>query len=511
MRKITYPLFVAASLLLFSCANDQEFDQSSTVSEADASGRFAEVNFHPVATIQVGGEASSEISAFDSKSNRLFTVNPANDQISVFDFSDVKNPVSMGAIAIVDGSPNSVAVHHGMVAVAIEADPKQNPGKINIYDAGNLNLINSYSVGALPDMVAFSPNGKYVVSANEGEPNDDYSVDPDGTISIIEIQNNTITTLDFSGFNSIASELARGGYRVFGPGANLAADTEPEYIAISDNSNYAWVSLQENNGLAKVNLETKAIEDIFPLGFKDYSLAENSLDASNRDDEKTLKTWPVYGMYQPDAIKYIKIQGMDYIISANEGDARDYDGYSEEARIKDIELDPVAFPNVEFLQENENLGRLNITNSLGDTDGDGDFDELYSYGARSFSIWSGNGQLLYDSGNDIAEITLALTPETFNDDDSRSDDKGAEPESVETLQINGNRQLLFVGLERTDQVLVFEISNPMAPKFLQILSNEGDEAPEGVLAIAGKDSPNKKDLLIVSNEDSGTVTIYQNN
>ena len=173
-------------------------------------------------------------------------------------------------------------------------------------------------------------------------------------------------------------------------------------------------------------------------------------------------------------------------------------------------LDPTRFPNAATLQLDENLGRLQSTTTLGDEDGDGDFDALYNYGARSFSVWSENGTLLYDSGNEIAQRTLELTSDRFNDDDERSDDKGAEPESVEILRIAGNKYVLFVGLERNDQILVYDISNPLSPVFLSILSTPGDEAPEGLLAIEGKDSPTGKDLLIVSNEDSGTVTIYEN-
>lgn len=303
------------------------------------------------------------------------------------------------------------------------------------------------------------------------------------------------------------------GFRVFGPNATLAMDVEPEYIAISQNSKYAYASLQENNGIAKINLKNLQIEAIFPLGFKDYAIVGNEMDPSDTDGKKELNNWPVYGMYQPDAIKYVKINGSEFIISANEGDAREYEGnpgFVGEERISKVALDETAFPDAALLQDETALGRLKITTALGDTDGDGDFDELYSYGARSFSLWSTNGQLLFDSGNDIALQTLDLTPDRFNDNDGRSDDKGAEPEAVEVLKIK-NKYILFVGLERNDQTLVYDISNPYHPVFIQILSNSGDEAPEGVLAIAAKNSPNGKDLLLISNEDSGTVSIYQNN
>lgn len=361
-------------------------------------------------------------------------------------------------------------------------------------------------------MVAFSPDGRYIVSANEGEPSSDYLIDPKGSVSIIQLATGQVSTLEFDAFNGREAALEAQGYRVFGPGADLARDTEPEYVAISDNSRTAWVTLQENNGIARINLNSKTIEGIYPLGFKDHSDPYNSLDPSNEDGKKELNTWPVYGVYQPDAIAYFKMGGADFLITANEGDARDYDAFSEEARIGDEEilLDPNAFPDAESLQQEDQLGRLNITTTLGDADGDGDFDALFSYGARSFSIWTGSGNLVFDSGSLIGDITLSETPDRFNDDDSRSDDKGGEPEAVVVLERKGKERLLFVGLERNDQVLVFDISNPYNPDFLQILSHPGDEGPEGLLAIPAQESPSGKELLIVSNEDSGTVTIYEN-
>ena len=285
---------------------------------------------------------------------------------------------------------------------------------------------------------------------------------------------------------------------------------EPEYITISKDSKTAWVSLQENNGIAKVNLVSKTIEAIYPLGYKDYNQSGNAIDASDKDMETILKNWKVKGIYQPDAIVAVNIGGTEYIISANEGDARDYDGFSEEERVEDLILDETAYPVSGDYQNEINLGRLKTTTTLGDTDNDNDVDQIYSYGARSFSIWSANGNLVYDSGNSIATETLAMTPERFNDEDKRSDDKGAEPESVEVLNIGNQRYVLFVGLERTDQVMVYDITNPLAPTFLTILSHNGDEAPEGLFVIPANESPTEKDLLVVSNEDSGTVTFYEN-
>lgn len=509
MKKLINLSILSFLITLVSCSKIEDTDTENNHAN---SLRSSNVNFQFKTSIYVGGVGASEISAYDSKNHKLYVVNVESNQISVFNITNLNNIVQEDAINLPFGAPNSVSVHNGKLAVALEADTKQNPGSVLLFDTDNNNLIANYTVGALPDMVTFSPNGQFIVSANEGEPNDDYSVDPDGSISIIEVVSGNVTTLGFGSFAYQQEYLESNGFRIFGPNASFSMDIEPEYVAISDNSNYAWVTLQENNGIAKVNLISKTIEDIFPLGFKNFDMPGNEIDVSDRDNTKALANWPVYGVYMPDAIEYLKINGTDYLITANEGDSRDYNGFSEEERIKDesIVLDPTAFPDAEFLKEDENLGRLKITTTLGDTDNDGDYDKLYSYGGRSFTVWNGNGQMVFDSGNDISLQTLNLTPDRFNDDDGRSDDKGAEPESVEVLKIKGNKYLLFVGLERTDQVLVYDISNPISPIFLNILSNPGDEAPEGLLAIPSKESPNGNDLLIVSNEDSGTVTIYEN-
>jgi len=507
--KLSTKIFFLGSLAVLAACQQTELTTDET-NELDFKNPNSQAYFAHRSTIQVGGEAASEISAFDAQTNKLFVVNVELHQISVFDLTDIDNPVTLVPITLGGGSPNSVAVHKGKLAVAVEASPKQNPGSIKLYDTASQQLMASYMVGALPDMVTFSPNGQYIVSANEGEPNDDYTIDPEGSVSIITVDSGEVNTLTFEAFNGQQAALEAQGFRVFGPGATLAQDIEPEYVAISDNSNTAWVSLQENNGMARINLNTKQIEGIFPLGLKDHALTINSMDASDKDGEKTLKTWPVKGFYMPDAVAYAKIGGTDYIFSANEGDSRDYDGYSEEVRVADLNLDPAVYPLVDDYQNKINLGRLKTTTANGDTDGDGLVDQIYSYGARSFSIWSANGELLYDSGNEIGARTLALTPGRFNDNDDRSDDKGAEPESVTVLELPGKRFYLFVGLERTDQVLVYDVSNPMAPEFVQILSHENDEAPEGLLVVPAKDSPNGKDLVIISNEDSGTVSIYEN-
>lgn len=500
----------------FSCDKIDDFlgDGGSDDDQIDDDTPVTEVNYKFHSTLQVGGDGAAEISAYDPETQKLFVVNVESNEISVFDISDLGSPVRLSPVTCPNfpGSPNSVSVKNGLLAVAIEAEDKQSPGAIELFDADTQSDIAAFSVGALPDMVTFTPNGEYIVVANEGEPNDDYTVDPEGKVSIIKVETREVYNLDFTAFNGDEESLEADGFRVFGPNATLAMDVEPEYVAVSDDSKKAWVTLQENNGVAVVNLETKQIESILPLGFKDYSTIGNEIDPSDRDDKKQLRSVPAFGIYQPDAIAYYNVDGMDYIVTANEGDAREYEGtpgFVEEGRLDDLVLDPTVFPDFETLQLEENVGRLKITTTLGDIDNDGDYDEIYNYGARSFTIWSGTGQLIHDSANDISERTLALTPGAFNGDDGRSDDKGAEPEAV-TIQKIGERFILFVGLERNNQVMVYDISDPCFPEFIQILETAGDVGPEGVLAIAAEDSPTGKELLVISNEVSGTVTFYEN-
>jgi hypothetical protein len=239
-----------------------------------------------------------------------------------------------------------------------------------------------------------------------------------------------------------------------------------------------------------------------PLGFKDYNDPKNMIDPSNEDGGVIFGNWPVYGMYQPDGIAVLSHNNVPFIYSANEGDSRDYGGFSEEERIKDINLDPVAFPNADFLQKKTNLGRLNTTTTLGDDNNDGYYNKLYSYGARSFSIWNGNtGKQIYDSG-DFLDKT-AFSEGSY--DDSRSDDKGTEPEGIVIGRV-ANKNLLFVGMERVDAVAVYDITNPVKPKYLQWL-DVGD-APEGILFISAEDSPTGNSLLVVSSEGDGFISVF---
>jgi hypothetical protein len=496
---------LAVLFLIVGCENIGESNENPEEIVNENPSTFKEIG-----SLTIGGIGAAEISAYDETTKKIFTVNNSSaNKIDVIDISDPTKPALVASINLVpyNGAANSVATFNGKLAVAMESTVnKQDSGKVVIFDTSNYAFVKEIAVGALPDMITYSHDGKFILTANEGEPNNDYSQDPDGSVSIIDVASGyTVTTLNFAGFSGLLADLKTKGFRIASPTNNFAADIEPEYITVSADSKTAWVTLQENNGIAKIDLVTKKITQLFPLGYKDYSLTENAIDISDKDGAVAFNPWKLKGMFQPDAISNFEVNKVQYIVTANEGDAREYAAFVDVKRIgsSSVILDPTIFPNAAALKADASMGRLNINTKMGDIDGDGDFDELVGFGARSFSIWNGaTGQLVFDSKNELDK----KANEFGVYDDGRSDDKGVEPEAVYVTKM-GDKQILFVGLERADAFMVYDVSNPMAPKYLQTLKT-GD-APEGLLFIPASKSPTKRSLVVVSSEGDGSVKIYQ--
>ena len=673
-------------------------------------------------------EGAAEITVFDPASGHILFVNAYQNSVTALDlFED--GTVSFAFEVSVEaqvpgGTANCLAVHDGLVAVAVEDGVFGAPGKVAFYSAFDGSVVGvPVEVGVMPDNVQFSPDGSKVITADEGEPNDDYTEDPLGSISIIDIVNGspalTATVLTFASFEGTESALALEGGRVFGqiqvpdpagsewivlgnevwtdlgshtststasglffseyaegssnnkyleiyngtgadvdlsafsistcnngcdvegefdypdnvtfaagtiiangdvfvmahpnsdppilaeaddisfsyfsngddfqaltlagatanqytiidkigdfgddPGSGwtvagvenatqnntlkrnssitsgnldwsnssslaysstpstLSQDLEPEYVAVSPNSETAYVVCQENNILAVVDLATSSVTALKGLGYKDHSLPGNGYDPTDQNDGQiNIAPQPTLGMYQPDAMVSHTIAGATYVFTANEGDARDYDGYSEETRVEDLTLDPTAYPNAATLQLENALGRLKTTNSQGDMDGDGDVDQIYSYGARSFSIWDAAGNLVWDSGDLIEEVLadfyMTGYPGVDYSFDSRSDDKGPEPEAVEVATVD-DQVFCFVGLERASGVMVFNVTDPTMPfvesyeppSFLNtpVEGNDRETAPECVEFVAAADNITGKDLVIVANELTGSISINE--
>lgn len=536
-------------------------------------------------------ESAAEIPAYDAASKRLFVVNAQKGLVDVLDASKPEQPIHIAELSardyLADSEVNSVAVHNGIVAIAVQAKNKTDAGLVVFFNAKDLSFMSKVAVGSMPDMLTFSPNGKTVLVANEAEPNDDYSIDPEGSVSIIDIQDikqPKASIADFRAWNSQKADLMSKGVRIFGPNATVAQDLEPEYITISGDSKTAWVTLQENNAIARIDIAQQKVTDIYPLGYKDHGVMGNELDVSDRDSKIDIKTWTgLVGMYQPDSIANYQVNGQTYLVTANEGDSREWlkdedayfagnlaQGYVENIRMKHLfnskgfnmegdypahlqkiangvkgaKLNPVTFAycgatatEAGDCRKDGNLGRLNIAWNMGyQTNADGSpkldangrliYDKLYAYGARSFSIWNTQGQLVWDSGSEFEKKAAELFPTYFNTDheavslDDRSDNKGPEPEGI-TLGTIGAKTFAFIGLERMSGVMVYDITTPMQPKFVEYFTTrnfvetdsakQGDLGPEGLIFIAAKDSPNGKPLLVVGNEVSGSTAIYQVN
>lgn len=481
----------------------------------------------------VGGTNSAEIVAYDSTNFRLYIANSIGKKLDIVNFANPAAPVLLFSIPITSyGNINSVTVHNGVVAMAIENTNAQLNGSVVFLNADGI-FISQVTVGAMPDMITFNKDYTKILTANEGEPNADYSLDPEGSVSVIDLTpgyaaltNVNVTTIGFTAYNGRATELKNRGIRIFSTSATVAKDFEPEYITVSSDNTKAFVALQENNAMAVINLATLTIDTIHALGYSNYATG-NGMDASDQSGAVLIASAPVKGAYMPDAISFSTINGQGYVFSANEGDSREFGSVVDAAKISTLTLDPTAFPDQHILKNNKLFGRLNGLQYSGDTDEDGDLDEIHTMGGRSFSIWSAaTGQLVFDSKDLIEQIT-SRHPDFaafFNASNSsgaaalknRSDDKGPEPEGVSTAFINGSHYL-FVSLERIGGVMTFNVNNPLNPVYVGYYNNRTlngsgpDLGAEGIIYISAEASPNGNDIVILANEISSTLSIYQVN
>ena len=495
-------------------------------------------------------KAAAEITAYDAGSKRLFITNGPDTSIKIVNVSNASNPILINSISIKPYGIDltSVAVKNGIVAITvIDSLGKTENGKVVFLDV-NGNYLNQVDVGPNPDMLTFTPDGKKILVANEGEPNDGYTIDPEGSVSIIDISSgiaglnqSQVLRAGFTQFNTgtndyrikITGRIQSGG--VFLRNSTVAEDLEPEYIAVSDDGNTAWVTCQENNCLAELNVATATFTRLIPLGFKNHNLPGNGLDASDQGGVVNITTRPVYGMYQPDAIASYKVGSNTFLVTANEGDARADWGA---ANVEDVRFGSTTYlvdtnkfggaAAVAALKANTVMGRLNVSNKYGDFNNDGLFDSIFCFGARSFSIWNGStGQLVWDSKDEFEQLTKTLFPTNFNASSTnntlknRSDDKGPEPEAITVGKILDSTYA-FIGLERIGGVMIYNITNPANPYFVQYLNTRvftqtpglnagGDLAPEGIVFIPANQSPSGKPMLVVSYETSGTVVLFEIN
>jgi predicted extracellular nuclease/2',3'-cyclic-nucleotide 2'-phosphodiesterase (5'-nucleotidase family) len=503
----------------------------------------------PVATnglelVRLGSYAASggnaEVVSFDPTTDQLYILNATGNKIEIVQIGSSGALSKTGEINLASltefGGANSVAVKNGIVAVAYGNVTVGDNGFVALFNAAGVLHASPIEVGVLPDMVTFTPDGSKILVANEAEAVST-SNNANGTISIIDVSAGAAaatvqTTVGFSALNGSEAALDGAlGLSLFA-GQSAAADIEPEYIAVAPDGTRAYVTLQEVNAVAVIDLTNPAATSplaILPLGSVDRSLAGNAFDPSDQDGID-IGTWSnVRSLLQPDSIATFTVGGETYFVTANEGDARVGTGLTgEEVRLgnANYDLDNAVFPSEATLKQNDNLGRLNVINHEGDTDGDGDIDVITTFGGRGISIFKQNAdgsiEKVRETGGEFERI-LAQQPNAnffFNGEnafgtfDSRSDNKGPEPEGVDVGVING-RTYAFVVLERAGGVMIYDVTDPANASFVgyrpplpPTAQPSPDNGPETVKFISAADSPTGTALIVTANEVGNATTVY---
>jgi hypothetical protein len=485
---------------------------------------------------------------YDPVTRRVFNGSGDRRAIDIIDISDPRHPVAVGAIDVsaYGDEPQAVAIHGGILAVTVVThDRPEIPGAVLLFNVDGIRVADPIALTD-PNKAEFSHDGRTLVVTQSGFAGDD--LDPESGVAVVAMGGvpwdacrfdvgrcrlePTATLIDFRGLDDEVAALQARGVRLYVPGASVAQELEIEGLALSPDSRHAYVTFARANAIGRIDLRTLELVDIVAAGTRDHSRPGNGCDCSDRDGPR-VALWPVRSFSQPDGIAVYEHRGEEYLVMANEGDPRSF----ERRRVRDLTLDPSAFPEAGELQSDARLGRLEVTEAQGDIDGDGDFDELWMLGSRSFSIRTPDGALVYDSGDDMEQITAASLPEHHNaaaDDnrgDVRSDDRGPEPEHLAIGRV-GLRTYAFITSEHIGGVYIYDITDPFNPRFQQYINNRnfavapgevcgerggpalatcaeaGDLEPEGVTFVAAALSPTGRPMLLVNHELSDSVTIY---
>lgn len=541
-------------LVFFSLFFTLVFLLASVVPAKSNSGVF---NITELSRIVSGdGEGGAEIPTYHPASKRLFATNGARNTVDVYDLSNPEKPVRINRVdlknfgsdvtSVAAGRDVVVAAVHKAETFSANGVPSLPNGVLVVMDLDGKVISSPDLKGVLPDAVTFTPSGTQALVAIEGQPvcakddpattineSTDYlkAVDPLGGVSIVDLSDPRNPDVSFVGFKGFTvSELRAKGLALSSVVNDASKDLEPEYIVALDEMK-AYVTIQEANGIGVLDLQSQAWIDV-RRAFES-KLVGTPIDTSDRDSGRGPRSYVnVVGASQPDAIAGFKIGSGHYLVTANEGDAREYSCLNDDLRASSLKVDSRRFQDWKTWSANSELGRSKVNPNAGDRDGDGDIDTIHLRGARSMTIYR-NGAVLWDSGKLLEEIqTSAFGVQNINGSHSlstdkstvnylpqdRSDDKGSEPEGI-AVGIVGDARVAVLGLERMSALVVFDISNLRAPsliKWIQMMpvtstpvSQATAWSPEGVVFVPAEKSPNGKALFITSFELSGSLTIHQ--
>ncbi len=482
---------------------------------------------HSLAPLTTISMKTAEISAFMPSKKKLFVVGDGG----VVEVVDLSNPGVAKKISeiSVQGNASSVTVHDDLVAVSMLEVEEWREGQVQVMRyTDSLEVLGVYKVCSQPDMIKFTPDGKNLLVACEGSPSSDFAVDPEGGVAFLSVakadaESWKTAELTVAGFDHLdTNALKKAGVRAPGNQGFLKS-LEPEYITVSDDSKVAWVSLQENNAMAIIDVPAKKIKKVFPLGFVDHSRNGFSLDAVSDGEINIKNYYPLRGLRQPDGIASFMAGDRHFVLTANEGaPVNDYKAWTDVTNLSALKeqgrLDETVFTE----KITTELKDLSVSSLERCDEGkyrthNGKCPYAYTFGSRSVSVFDGEtGKLIWDSGEMFERVLAKIAPEYFNWNskkgkvkmDKRSSDKGCEPENVTVGEV-GRRRYAFVGLERTSGIAVFDITEPEAPKLVDYYLDPLDRGPEGVLFIPADQSPlADQALLVVGYEYSKTLTIY---
>ncbi|MCU9614863.1 choice-of-anchor I family protein [Caldibacillus lycopersici] len=488
-----------------------------------------------------GGVA--EIVKYNPENKKFYVINGKSQTIDIVSLQDLtstdsvqnlqkEKSINIGDAVNTDtfhyGDMTSIALHNDLdiIVAAVQDEDYSKQGKLVVmnYD-GEIEKV--YDAGVQPDMVTITKDGKYILSADEAEPRQglEEGVDPEGSVSIVDVSTGEVTYVKFSNQSVIDDDVF---IRNNGTKADAVHDFEPEYITVSSDNRKAYVTLQENNAIATIDIKEGKVLAVKSLGYKDHSLPGNELDAA-RNDKIELERLPILGAYMPDGIASYNVGGVEYLVTANEGDATEWEEFVNIADLGDVKdqlhnLNPNLFQGMtpeeaeaafDKILQSGDYDKLEVLTDRGN-------DAIYTLGGRSVSIWRADTmEQVFDSGSDFEKITAERLPDYFNwsnDDDAfekRSTKKGPEPEDVKVGIVNGE-VYAFVGLERIGGVMTYNITNPSEAKFANYINTRdfsdviaGDVAPEGLEFVSAEASTTGRPLIIVGNEVSGTVAVYE--
>ncbi|MFC0214004.1 choice-of-anchor I family protein [Paenibacillus chartarius] len=481
-----------------------------------------------------GGVA--EIVKFNKENGKFYLVNGASNppSLDIVSLGNGASPEKVKSVAVKELSETEGFVYGDLTSVDVntavdrvflavqEADHRKN-GKILVLDYDG-NLLDSYEAGAQPDMIKSTADGRYVLTANEGEPREQ-GQDPKGSITILDTTTGVVGNVYFDNPAVIDDAVHIRGAAdpstdlIVGKGskADAAYDLEPEYIAISENGTIAYVTLQENNAIATIDIVNRTVTSVKGLGLKDLNDPNNKLDLI-KDDKALLQNVPFKGIYMPDGIAASQVGDKTYLFTANEGDATEWPGRENATEIGKIKssLTP-GTAAADFLSSTSAYNKVEVASDWGK-------DGVYLYGGRSFSVWDASTMTqVFDSGKAFEQMTAERLPSYFNASntnstlDSRSTKKGPEPEDIRVGKV-GNKTFAFIGLERIGGIMAYDVTNPLAPVFASYVNTrdfaaglQTDTGPEGIEFIPATISPTGKPLLLVAYEVGGTVGVLELN